>query len=264
MQGNSQFFDRRKECAMNKCITKLSTIFILTLVSTVVGMACSSNSSDDTSTVKAAAETNESNFQLKAPFTEIRPKVRIDKKYTCHGENLSPRLTWTAPPPGTETFALIAEDIDHHTGIWVHWVLYNIPASTEELTEGVPTSTNQLPDGSMQGINDEKAPGYNGPCPIPNVIPERDGSGGSSGFKGASFIDGPHRYVFTIYALDEAVALTPGAKKADLVSAMEGHILGQAESVGKLHLPPTIDSKAEQDKMREALKNQPTPTAKSY
>ena len=239
----------------------LAAVFLSFMV-VLTAMACSS-SSDDASTGKAAAEVGESDFQLEAPFTEERPRKRIDKKYTCYGENLSPNLSWTSAPSGAESFALIAEDIDHHTGIWVHWVLYNIPASNVDLEEGIPTSTNQFPDGMIQGANDEKAPGYSGPCPIPNIIPERDGAGGSAGLKGASFIAGPHRYVFTLFALDGSVDLAPGAKKVDLVNAMEGHILAQTETVGKFQLPPTIDSKAEQDKLREAMKNQTTPTPSS-
>jgi len=239
----------------------LAVLSVIVMATFIAG-GCSS-SDDDMSTDKAAAEGAESAFKLEAPFSEERPRKRIDKKYTCHGENISPHLSWTSAPSGTKSFALIAEDIDHHTGVWVHWVLYNIPANSIDLEEGIPTSTNHFPDGMNQGINDEKTPGYSGPCPIPNVIPERDGSGGSSGYKGASFIDGPHRYVFTLYALDGNVDLIPGAKKDELATAMEGHILAQVETVGKFQLPPTIDSIAERDKMRENMKKEATPTPSS-
>ena len=90
----------------------------------------------------------------------MRPRVRIAKEYTCYGDNLSPPLEWSGAPEGTLSFALIGDDIDHHTGTWAHWVLYNIPPTVTELTEGITTSTAELPDGTVQGLNDYKNVGY--------------------------------------------------------------------------------------------------------
>ncbi|MBI2877475.1 MAG: YbhB/YbcL family Raf kinase inhibitor-like protein [Candidatus Tectomicrobia bacterium] len=141
-------------------------------------------------------------------FTTGNP---IPQKYSCDGPDLSPPLSWTAPPAGTQSLALIMDDPDAPVGTWVHWVLYDLPATIHELPEGVPTQET-LPNGARQGINDFKQIGYGGPCPP----------------------RGPaHRYFFKLYALDQGVGLPPRATKEQLLQAMEGHILGQAELMGR-------------------------------
>lgn len=133
----------------------------------------------------------------------------IPKKYTCDGQDVSPPLTWSDVPGGTETFALIADDPDAPGGTWVHWVLYNIPAGTTSLQEGAPASKT-LSDGSVQGINDFKKTGYGGPCPP----------------------GGTHRYFFKLYALSGSVDIGGGATKEQLVTAMKGKILGETRLMG--------------------------------
>jgi Raf kinase inhibitor-like YbhB/YbcL family protein len=135
----------------------------------------------------------------------------IPSKFTCSGADLSPALTWSDPPGGTQSFSLIMDDPDAPGATWVHWVLYNLPAQTRELPEGVPKEM-ELKDGSRQGRNDFARPGYGGPCPP----------------RGA-----PHRYYFKLYALDVRISLPAGAGKADLEKAMKGHILAQAELMGR-------------------------------
>lgn len=135
----------------------------------------------------------------------------IPKKHTCDGPDLSPPLSWKEPPAKTQTFALIADDPDAPVGTWVHWVIYNIPASSKELAEGVKKDEH-LPDGTLQGRNDFRKIGYGGPCPPPGK---------------------PHRYFFKLYALDTKLTLKAGASKADVESAMKSHILGQTELMGK-------------------------------
>lgn len=135
----------------------------------------------------------------------------IPNNYTCDGPDLSPPLSWKDPPLGTQGFALIADDPDAPAGTWVHWVIYNIPASAKELREGVQKAE-QLPDGTLQGRNDFRKIGYNGPCPPPGK---------------------PHRYFFKLYALDTKLNLKPGATKAEVESAIKGHTLGQTELMGK-------------------------------
>ena len=126
------------------------------------------------------------------------------------GADLSPPLTWSDPPPGTQSFALISDDPDAPIGTWVHWVVYGLPAGSRELREGIP-KTETLADGTQQGITDFGRPGYNGPCPPAGK---------------------PHRYFFKLFALDTALALPPKMTKTDLLVAMNGHILAQAELVG--------------------------------
>ena len=135
----------------------------------------------------------------------------IPKKYTCDGQDVSPPLTWSGAPASTQSLALIADDPDAPVGTWVHWVLYDLPANTKELAENV-AKQEQLPSGARQGRNDFRKLGYGGPCPPPGK---------------------PHRYYFKLYALDKKVDLKPGATKADVESAMQGHILAQGELMGR-------------------------------
>lgn len=134
----------------------------------------------------------------------------IPSKYTCDGEDISPPLAWSNVPSGTRSFALICDDPDAPVGIWVHWVLFGIPSSVRELPEGV-SATEEILSGALQGNNDFKRLGYGGPCP-----PRGN----------------PHRYFFKLYALDTELALKSGATKADLLRAMEGHILGEGQLMG--------------------------------
>ena len=148
-------------------------------------------------------------FDLSSPA--FAPNADIPRKYTCDGPDLSPPLRWTAPPPPTKGLALIADDPDAPGGTWVHWVIYAISVETRELPEAVK-KVGTLPSGARQGRNDFGKLGYGGPCPP----------------KGPA-----HRYVFTLYALDAPPSLKPGATKADLVKAMERHILAKAELIGR-------------------------------
>jgi Raf kinase inhibitor-like YbhB/YbcL family protein len=134
----------------------------------------------------------------------------IPKEYTCDGRDISPPLSWSEPPEKTQIFALIMDDPDAPMGTWVHWVIYNIPATVHTLREGVPPNAD-LPDGSRQGRNSWRRIGYGGPCPP----------------------SGTHRYFFKLYALDTMLGLAAGATKEELLKAMEGNILAQAELMGK-------------------------------
>lgn len=134
----------------------------------------------------------------------------IPKKYTADGADVSPPLNWTAPANGVKSCALIADDPDAPGRVWVHWVAYNLPADRTELAENQPKQEH-LPNGGLQGMNDMRKIGYNGPAPPSGV----------------------HRYFFKIYALDAKLGLRPGATKAELLSAMEGHILAQGQLMGR-------------------------------
>jgi Raf kinase inhibitor-like YbhB/YbcL family protein len=136
----------------------------------------------------------------------------IPKKFTCDGTDVSPALSWTNSPTGTRSLAMIADDPDAPGGTWVHWVLYDLPPDTRQLPEGVPRSP-QLPNKALQGRNDFGKIGYNGPCPP----------------RGSA-----HRYFFKLYALDfKKTGLRPAATKAELERAIQGHILAQAQLIGK-------------------------------
>jgi Raf kinase inhibitor-like YbhB/YbcL family protein len=134
----------------------------------------------------------------------------IPEQYTADGRNASPPLKWGEPPAGTRSLALVCEDPDAPRGTFTHWVVFNLPAESRELSEGVRAAAT-LPNGAMQGTNGFGKVGYGGPSPPPGK---------------------PHRYVFKLYALDRSLDLRPGATKDHLLTAGRSHVLGEAELVG--------------------------------
>ncbi len=143
--------------------------------------------------------------------TAFEEGATIPKQYTGDGKDVSPPLRWSDAPAGTKSFALICDDPDApRKEPWVHWVLFNLPADTKELPEGVPTKET-LTSAAKQGKNDFGNIGYGGPAPP----------------KGK-----PHRYYFKIYALDAMLDLKEGATKQQLEAAMKGHILAQGQVIG--------------------------------
>jgi hypothetical protein len=133
----------------------------------------------------------------------------IPVKYTCDGDNSSPALAWKNAPEETKSFALICDDPDAPSGIFVHWVVYNIPANVTSLDEGAGSS-GRLPKGAMSGVTSFEATKYGGPCPP----------------------KGTHRYYFKLYALDTELRLAAVPNKDRLLKVMEGHVLAKAELMG--------------------------------
>lgn len=134
----------------------------------------------------------------------------IPSRYTCSGQNVSPYLRWSAAPKGTIAYALVVTDPDAPAHTWVHWVAYNLPAAEHDLPSGVAQG-NQIHTGGVQGLNDFHDVGYGGPCPPPGK---------------------PHRYFFTLYALNARLLLPPGATRRQMEQAMKGHVLAQATLIG--------------------------------
>ena len=149
-------------------------------------------------------------MQLKITSQAFEEGGMIPKKYTCDGEDISLPLKWDSVPKDTKSLALINDDPDAPMGIWVHWVIFNIPPNVTELPEDVP-SKEVLDNGAKQGTTDFGRVGYGGPCPP----------------------SGTHRYYFKLYALDTELNLKPGITKQQLLKAMEGHILAEAQLMGK-------------------------------
>jgi Raf kinase inhibitor-like YbhB/YbcL family protein len=158
------------------------------------------------------AQQKESGPVLKLTSSSIEADADIPEKYSCDGANLSPALAWRDAPAATKAFALIMDDPDTPKGTVTHWLIYDVPAGTSSLPEGVPTNK-KLPDGSMQGKNVAGKSGYTGPCP------ERGGPA--------------HHYFFKLYALDAKTNLKPKAKREELDAAMKGHILAEAQLIGR-------------------------------
>jgi Raf kinase inhibitor-like YbhB/YbcL family protein len=139
--------------------------------------------------------------------------AEIPTKHTCEGNDVSPQLRFRGVPSDAKSLVLIVDDPDAPDPrapkmTWVHWVLYDMPASSSELGEGVAAA--QLPPGTRDGVNDWKRPGWGGPCPP----------------------IGRHRYFFKLYALDTMLGKLPTGTKAEVEKAMQGHIRAQAELVG--------------------------------
>lgn len=129
---------------------------------------------------------------------------KIPSKYTCDGENVNPLLSISDPPEGVKSYALIVDDPDAPMGIWVHWVVWNLPKELMDIHEKETLG--------VSGTNDFKKLGYGGPCPPP----------------------GPsHTYRFKLYALDSMLELKQGAAKQELEHAMQGHVLAQVELDGE-------------------------------
>ena len=147
------------------------------------------------------------------PFTVSSPAFThegtIPVENSCDGASTSPALAWTNAPVDTKSYALVMDDQDAMD--FVHWVIFNIPASATGLGAGLPLDT-ELEDGSLQGRNSTYVWGYLAPCP--------------------PMFGGDHRYVFTLYALDTMLDLESSAIKKDLLAAMEGHILAETELMG--------------------------------
>ena len=129
----------------------------------------------------------------------------IPRKHTCDGANDSPPLAWGEAPPQAKSMALIMDDPDAPSGTFVHWVLFDIPPAFSELREGVHGV-------GTPGSNSYRKIVFTGPCPPPGPA---------------------HRYFFKLYALDQLLKLHPGVTKAELERAMQGHILEQAQLMGK-------------------------------
>ena len=148
---------------------------------------------------------------LKLTSTGFGHGEAIPSKYTCEGQDVSPPLAWSGVPANARSLALVVDDPDAPDPAapkmtWVHWVLYNIPASESALAEAVK----QLPAGTLEGLNDWMRTGYGGPCPP----------------------IGRHRYFHKLYALDTVLPDLARPPKAKLEAQMKGHVIAQAELVG--------------------------------
>ena len=133
----------------------------------------------------------------------------IPTRYTCDGPDISPELSWKGVPEAARSLALICDDPDAPMGTWIHWVLFNIPASANGLTAEIPSDAT-LGNGARHGTNDFRRLGYGGPCPP----------------------GGTHRYFFKLYALDAELNLESGVTNAELLDTMQGHILAEARLMG--------------------------------
>jgi Raf kinase inhibitor-like YbhB/YbcL family protein len=159
---------------------------------------------------EVAVKGDGANYKWELTSKSFKDGQKIPALHTADGKDLSPELSWSEPPKHSKSQALICDDPDAPAGTWVHWVIYNIPASERQLLAAVPVEKT-LNNGTMQGTNSFDNLGYNGPSPPAGKL---------------------HHYLFKLYALDAPVALKPGAKKDDLLKAMKDHVLAETKLVG--------------------------------
>lgn len=163
----------------------------------------------------AHGEEGQGEMTLMSP--SLGESAPIPRRYTCDGEDISPPLSWDGVPGEAKALVLICEDPDAPRGTWVHWVVYDLPPESKGLPGGLPPHK-LLSSGGKQGLNDFGRIGYGGPCPPMGV----------------------HRYVFSLYALDRPTGLPPGATRAMVGKAMEGHVVGMARIVGRYARKPGV------------------------
>lgn len=175
-------------------------IGLIIAASCVAGSCGGDGATDATHRELTSPSEGETIMQLASPaFVNEEP---IPVRYTCDGEDVSPPLTIEGLPDGTRTLVLVMDDPDAPGGVWDHWVAFDIVPRSE-----IPESVGPL---GVAGANSWGRTGYGGPCPP----------------------SGTHRYFFTAYALDTQLSLGPGASKADVLAALEGHVLSQATLMG--------------------------------
>jgi Raf kinase inhibitor-like YbhB/YbcL family protein len=133
------------------------------------------------------------------------PGGKIPSQFTCKGANVNPQLEFHGIPPETKSLALVIDDPDAPSGLFTHWLLWNISPATSQISE------KSVPSGALQGTNDFGKPGYGGPCPP----------------------SGTHRYFFRVMALDRTLDLRAGAERAEFDKAIAGHILAGGELMGR-------------------------------
>jgi len=134
----------------------------------------------------------------------------IPPEYTCNGSNISPPLAWTGQPSSTVSLALVMEDPDAQSGMFTHWVLFNMPPDLQSLSSGQP-SDDTIQGTTIQGKNGFGVIGYKGPCP----------PAGST-----------HHYRILVFALNTSINLSPGSTRADLFRAIMGHVVASGTLIG--------------------------------
>jgi hypothetical protein len=187
---------------------KKSFLFFIAII---VMYSCQSKDKEKVQT-NSTQEIKEKELKMEFKLTSsaFEEGGMIPQKYTCDSDDVSPPLMWGTVPEGTKSLILICDDPDAPVGTWVHWVLYDLPSNIKELPENVPVDET-LENGAKQGTNDFGNIGYGGPCPP----------------------SGTHRYVFKLYALDSMLELGPGKIKAEVLDAIEGHLLAETQLMGK-------------------------------
>ena len=182
--------------------TRRRRVLVLWTAAVAGAVGCGTSAPVDQITTEPEAPTS-----ITLRSTAFEDGGAIPSKYTCDGENIAPPLSWSGVPEAATSLAVIVDDPDAPSGTFTHWLVYDLPADTTELPEGVPPEAGET---FPQGVNDFKKPGYGGPCPP----------------------RGTHHYAFQVFALDAPLDLPPGASRQDLLKAMHGHVLARGRLIG--------------------------------
>jgi len=197
----------------------MNRILATVILASAIVCSCNARTNEETNRrtdmTTSTRQTNEENTtQHDTAFALTSPAFSqgesIPQQYACNGEDISPALEWSSVPDGTASFVLLVEDPDAPSGLWTHWVAFDIPATRTSLPESVPNGTT-LPGGGRQGTNSSRDVGYSGPCPP----------------------SGTHRYFFKLYALDTMLNLKGEPTRDVVLRAIEGHIKGECELMGR-------------------------------
>ena len=141
-------------------------------------------------------------------FVDVRGTIRF--RHTCDGLDISPAVSWSAPPAGTVTQVLLLDDPDAPGGGFTHWLLYDLPVEVSEVSEAAGPNLG-FPTGTQPGLNDFGTTGYRGPCPPPGPA---------------------HAYVLHVYGLDTQLGLPSRAQLGEVLEAMDGHIIAHGTATG--------------------------------
>ena len=192
------------------CLSLLTLILLCSCQSKSENAQSNQTRPEATGVEQRVAQTGGEKMAIKLISTAFQEGGIIPKQYTCGGQNISPPLAWDSVPANAQALALIADDPDAPGKTWVHWVVFDMPATTKSLPENVPPQET-IAGGGKQGTTDFRKVGYGGPCPP----------------------SGTHRYYFKVYALDKELGLDNKATKDQVLKAMEGHILAQGQLMGR-------------------------------
>ena len=189
------------------------------------GAAAGAEAGADAAVVEVYALVQQFNLSIDVTSSKFNEERRIPRKYSCTEEDVSAPITWSEVPEGTVSLALVVDSDQLPGAPWAHWVLWGIPPDARGLPEAVPNTAEAPSIGpkARQGTNSDEKVGWSGPCPPPVLL--------YTGVAGP--IAAVKHYLFRLYALDTEIDLGPEATKADLLRAMDGHILAAGELVGE-------------------------------
>jgi Raf kinase inhibitor-like YbhB/YbcL family protein len=186
---------------------KATVIIIVIIILALAALIVYRNSGGRTTTFNAPSSAN-TQINTTTPMTisssAFLDSQAIPKQYTCDGDGINPPLQFNDVPGEAKSLALLVEDPDAPTGTWIHWLMWNIPPAVTEIAQ------NSVPQGAVQGQGSSGQNVFGAPCPPSGI----------------------HHYIFTVYVLDSKLTLPSYSTAENLQSAMQGHIITQAQIIG--------------------------------